>query len=141
MFRTLSDTVSVSPQITAEDVAAAKELGFTQIVCNRPAGEEPSAPQPAEIEDAAEAHGLSFLSLPFAAGGPSAAQVQAMGAAVETAEKTGGKVLAYCRSGTRSATLWAMAQGRAGADEDAVIEAARAAGYDLSGLRGRLSGP
>ena len=69
MFKELEDGVAVSPQITAEDVAAAASLGYRTIVCNRPDGEAPGQPSMAEIEAAAQAAGLSFLPLAFA-GGP-----------------------------------------------------------------------
>ena len=134
MFRELEDGVAVSPQITAEDVAAAASLGYATIVCNRPDAEEAGQPSADEIEAAAQAVGLSFLALPFAAGGPSARQVDAMAAALDAP----GKVLAYCRSGTRSATLWALARAEQGRDADALIGAAGAAGYDLEALRPRL---
>ena len=43
-----------------------------------------------------------------------------------------GPVLAYCRSGARSTTLWALAQAGAGLiSVDQILSAARAAGYDL----------
>ena len=134
MFKTLEDGVAVSPQITAADVEAAASLGYGMIVCNRPDGEEAGQPTAGEIEAAAQKHGLSFLSLPFAAGGPQAGQVDAMSAALETP----GKLLAYCRSGTRSATLWALARATEGRRADDLIGAAKAAGYDLEGLRPRL---
>ena len=47
----------------------------------------------------------------------------------------GGPVLAYCRSGTRSTLLWALAEASAGGDPDAIILAAHRAGYDASALR------
>ena len=134
MFRELEDGVAVSPQITADDVRAAASLGYGTIVCNRPDGEVPGQPSAAEIEDAAQGAGLSFLPLPFAAPGPSAAQVEAMRAALDAP----GKVLAYCRSGARSTALWALARAGQGRDADALIEAARAAGHDIEGLRPRL---
>jgi uncharacterized protein (TIGR01244 family) len=50
-------------------------------------------------------------------------------------DKAKGPVLAYCRSGTRSCNLWALAAVKAGAHPDAVMAKAAAAGYDLTGLR------
>ena len=134
MFRELEDGVAVSPQITAEDVQAAASLGYGTIVCNRPDGEEAGQPSADEIEAAAQAAGVSFLALPFAGGGPSPSQVEGMSAALDAP----GKVLAYCRSGMRSATLWALARARQGRDADALIGAAKAAGYDIEALRARL---
>lgn len=134
MFKQLSDTVAVSPQITEDDVRDAASLGYETIVCNRPDGEEASQPTAAGIEAAAQAEGLSFLHVPFVGAGMTDADVEAMAAAMAAP----GKVLAYCRSGTRSAGLWAMAATRGGLLADDALAAARAAGYDLSGLRARL---
>ena len=134
MFKPLSDAVAVSPQVTAEDVREAASLGYETIVCNRPDGEAPGQPAAAEIEAAAQAAGLSFLHRPFVGAGMTDADVDAMAAAMAAP----GKVLAYCRSGTRSAGLWAMAATRGGLLADDALAAARAAGYDLSGLRARL---
>ena len=49
-----------------------------------------------------------------------------------------GKVLAYCRSGTRSTLLWALAAASKGADPEAITQAAAAAGYDVSPVRGAM---
>ncbi|MGA1343930.1 MAG: hypothetical protein ACO33A_13010 [Hyphomonas sp.] len=46
-------------------------------------------------------------------------------------------MLAYCRTGTRSITAWALVHAGQGAGDD-IIEAAAGAGYDLSGLRALL---
>mgnify|MGYP002738303486 CR=1 FL=1 len=52
-----------------------------------------------------------------------------------------GPMLAYCRSGTRSTTLWALAQAQSGAmSVDQILAAARAAGYDLDQHRSLLAG-
>ena len=136
MFKELEDGVAVSPQITPDDVRAAKSLGYTTIVANRPDEEEEGQPALAEIEEAAQAEGLSFLALPFAGGGPTDDQVMAMGAALSLP----GKVLGYCRSGTRSTMLWALARAQEGRPADDLIGAAKAAGYDIEGLRPRLGG-
>ena len=58
MFRKINDNISVSPQITLEDVAAAKAEGVSLIINNRPDGEDPSAPQSADIEAAARDAGM-----------------------------------------------------------------------------------
>ncbi|VAW15493.1 hypothetical protein MNBD_ALPHA12-622, partial [hydrothermal vent metagenome] len=52
-------------------------------------------------------------------------------------ENSSGPVLCYCRTGTRSTTLWALSQaGKKPAKE--IIEAAAQAGYDISHLAGHL---
>lgn len=133
-FRALSETFSVSPQIRVEDVAQAAASGVRVIVMNRPDGEEPGQPATADIETAATAAGLKFVRIPIR-GGPPPEAVAETAALLASAE---GPVLAFCRSGTRSATLWAYAQAKAGADPQALLAAAQRAGYDLSAHAGAL---
>ena len=128
-----ADTL-VAGQIGAEDVPAIAEAGVTLIVNNRPDGEEPGQPSGETIRAAAQAAGLAYRFIPVA-GGLSAPQVEAMAAAFDEA---GGKVLAFCRSGTRSTYLWALARARRGADAETLIGQAAAAGYDLTPLRPHL---
>ena len=126
----------VSGQIAAADVAEAAALGVTLIVNNRPDGEEPGQPSGAEIEAAAAAAGLEYRHIPVS-GGFSQGQVAEMAEALDEAE---GKVLAFCRSGTRSTYLWALARASRGVDGDTLFAQAAAAGYDLSPLRTYLQG-
>lgn len=135
VFRTIDETMAVAPQITAEDVAAAANAGYRVIVNNRPDGEDPGAPQGAEIEAAARAAGLRYVAIPVTHAGFSQPQVEAMAATLRDA---GGPVLAYCRSGTRSANLWALARASMGDRADDLIGKAGGAGYDVSGLRATL---
>ncbi len=131
MFRRLDDHFHAAPQIAVSDIAEAKALGITTIINNRPDGEEPSEPQGAEIEAAALAAGLGYVAIPVTHAGFSGPQVAAMASALEGA---GGPVLAYCRSGTRSTLLWALARTQLG-DEKASLQAKAArSGYDLSSI-------
>ena len=104
MFRRLSETVLVADhQIRPDEMEAVAAAGVALIVNNRPDGEEPGQPTSAEIERAALAAGLRYRHIPVAGGiGPD--EVAAMAAAMDE-----GKLLAFCRSGTRSTLLWAMA--------------------------------
>ena len=111
-FRKLSDSMWASPQISAAQIAEARDAGVTLVINNRPDGEAPDEPQGPEIEAAAKAAGLDYLAIPISHTGFSEPQVAAMQDALDAAE---GGVLAYCRSGTRSTLLWALAQARAGA--------------------------
>ncbi len=131
MFRKIDDSISVAPQISVADVAEAKRQGFVHIVNNRPDGEQPGQPTAAEMRAAAEAAGLGYSEIPITHAGFTQAQVDAMGEALAKAK---GPVLAYCRSGTRSTYVWALARAAAG-DAPADLNAkAAAAGYDISGL-------
>jgi uncharacterized protein (TIGR01244 family) len=135
MFRTLDDTISVFGQITPEDVVEAKALGFTTIINNRPDGEQAGQPTGAKIEAAAQAAGMTYEAIPVDHSGFSEAQVVAMAAALESAD---GPILAFCRSGTRSTFLWALASASIGKDGDELIAKAANAGYDLSPIRHAL---
>ncbi len=130
MFIRINDKVSVAGQIGPAEIAAAKAQGFARIVNNRPDGESPDQPAGAVIARAAADAGLDYVAIPVA-GGFSVPQVEAMAEALAGA---GGPVLAFCRSGTRSTNLWALASALQGGDPDALIEQAGAAGYDVSGL-------
>ncbi|WP_373490687.1 TIGR01244 family sulfur transferase [Parasphingorhabdus sp.] len=131
MFRKINDTISVSPQIDLEDIAAAKADGVTLIVNNRPDGEDPSAPQSADIEAAARAAGLKYIAIPITHSGFSGPQVDAMIAALADDDK----ILAYCRSGTRSTLLWSLAQAKQGVAPDEIARLAGNAGYDITPVR------
>ncbi len=132
MFRTLTDKIYVAPQIGTAEVAEAAALGVRLIINNRPDGETEDQVPGAEIEVAARAAGLDYLEIPITHAGFSQPQVDAM---VEALAGADGKILAYCRSGTRSTNLWALAEARQGGDADSLINIAAKAGYDLSGIR------
>lgn len=131
MVQRLDDQVLVSGQIAPEDVAEAAAQGVTMIVNNRPDGEAPDQPAGSEIAAAAAAAGIGYRHIPMA-GGLSPALVQEMAEALAASE---GKVLAFCRSGTRSAYLWALARAQAGGDAEEIVKKAAAAGYDLTPIR------
>lgn len=131
-FRRLTENVVVSPQLAIEDIAVAAELGVCTIVNNRPDGEEPSAPQGDDIAMAAAAAGLNYVAIPVGHAGFSEPQVDAMIAALEQAD---GPILAYCRSGTRSTLLWALAAAKQGEAPDSIARIAAQAGYDVSPIR------
>ncbi len=135
MFRTLSDRVRVSPQITPADVAMAATIGVTAIINNRPDDEEPGQISGATIAEAARAAGLTYTAIPVTHAGFSQPQLTAMAGAL--AEAKGG-VLAYCRSGTRSTLLWALAEAARGADPALLAQQAQGAGYDLAPISAML---
>ena len=135
MIRRIDDHVSVAPQISLDEVAAIARAGYAAIVNNRPDGEEAGQPAGAEIAAAAEAAGLAYRAIPVTHAGFSDHQVTAMAEALTAAD---GPVLAYCRSGTRSAHLWALARARMGDDPGGLVGKAADAGYDIGGIRPML---
>lgn len=132
MLRPIDATIAVAPQISPDAMAEFAAAGFTAIVNNRPDGEDFGQPSGDEIAAAAAAAGLTYTAIPITHAGFSHPQIEAMAAVL--AEATG-PVLAYCRSGTRSCNLWALAAVKAGAHPDAAMAKAAAAGYDLTGIR------
>jgi sulfide:quinone oxidoreductase len=133
-IRTIAPDLSVSPQLQPEDVATAAAQGFKSLILNRPDGESGDQPSREAIEDAAGQHGLKLRYVPVIAGDLKDADVTAFSAAMRELPTP---ALAFCRTGTRSATLWALSQ--AGhLSTEAILDTAEKAGYDLSGLRPRL---
>ncbi|MEN9926151.1 MAG: hypothetical protein RL268_2277 [Pseudomonadota bacterium] len=135
MFRQLSNRVFASPQIGLEEVAEAARMGIGLIVNNRPEGESDDQVPGSEIESAARAAGLDYVAIPVTHAGFSEGQMKAMAAALASTDKP---VLAYCRSGTRSTLLWALAQASQGKQPDELAAAAAQAGYDLTPIRALL---
>lgn len=115
-IKNISETISVSPQITDRDLAPLRALGFRSIICNRPDGEEPDQPPFAEVEKAARAAGIEARYIPVIAGDMKEADVTAFGKAMAELPVP---ILAYCRSGARAANLWAAWQAQKGASADA----------------------
>ena len=134
-IRRIDDRISVAPQIQPGDVSDIAALGFVTIVNNRPDQEEGGQPTGDEIRAAAKAAGLGYVAIPVTPGGLSQQQVTEMAAALAEAD---GPVLAYCRSGTRSCNLWALAAASAGGDPETLVGKGASAGYDLNGLRPTL---
>ena len=131
-LRRIDDSISVAPQIAPGDVPALAEAGFAFVINNRPDAEEPGQPGGEAMRAAAQAAGIGYAAIPVTHAGFSSAQVEAMAEALEAAD---GPVLAYCRSGTRSCTLWALAEASRGGDPGELTAKAASAGYDISGIR------
>ena len=128
MMRELDGKTWVSGQIAPEDVAGLTHHGITMIVNNRPDGEDAGQPLGAEIEAAAEQAGIEYRHVPIARGiGP--ADVEAMRDAVRDCGD--GKLLAFCRSGNRSALAWAVAREKDGVPREELEGYAAKAGVDL----------
>lgn len=132
MFRSITTDIIVAPQISVDAVAEAKAAGVALIINNRPEGESDDQIPGADIEAAARAAGMEYIAIPITHSGFSQPQVMAMVAALQGAQ---GKILAYCRSGTRSTLLWALAESAQGGDPDALTNMAAKAGYDVSPVR------
>ncbi len=126
-IRELTDQISVAPQIAIDDMGAIKAAGFASIVSNRPDNEAADQPSFAAVKAAAEAVGLKVAHVPVVSGQITDADVAAFGAALDHLP---GPVLAFCKSGTRSATLWTLSQGKKRPMAD-LLARTEAAGYDM----------
>ena len=131
----LTDTFSVSPQVSPADLETIAEAGFRTVICNRPDGEGNDQPLFHEIEEAAKAAGLAVHYLPVESGKVSDEDAKAFGALFAAAPKP---VFAFCRTGTRSVTLWSLSQaGRMPLPD--ILSKAKDAGYDMSGVVRRIT--
>lgn len=130
----LTPFLSVSPQITAADVGVAAAKGFKAIICNRPEKESQDQPDIQQIREAAERHGLDWHYQPVISGQITDADVEHFR---DLMNRLKGPVLAFCRTGTRCSTLWALSEAPH-LDADAILNTTAAAGYDLSAQRTRI---
>ena len=133
-IKQISQTYSVSPQITPDDLPEIAEKGFKTIICNRPDVEVDSEFSAYALRIATEAAGLKFVENPITHAGLSEDMVRLQRAEIDL---SAGPTLAYCASGTRSTIVWALGQaGRMPTEE--IIAAAKRAGYDIGGITPRL---
>ena len=135
-IRPLDEALSASPQIAPEDLPAIAAQGFRSVISNRPDGEEPGQPSAEALRQAAKAAGLAFAHVPVVGGAISDQDVADFREALANLPQP---VFGFCRTGTRTTTLWALAN-VASISADDLIARAKSAGYDLGALRPRLEG-
>jgi sulfide:quinone oxidoreductase len=134
-FQPLAPSLAVAPQISAADIGVLGAAGIQSVICNRPDGEGADQPNFAEIESACRAAGLRAAYLPVLSGSVTDDDVKAF---TTLLEQLPGPVLAYCRTGTRSATLWSLAEAARGRPLPEILFATKAAGYDMAGVLRRI---
>lgn len=105
-IRKLTDQISVSPQIKHSDLVDIAALGFKTIINNRPDREVPFQPRTRTLEKRAEQAGLDYIFLPVISGHMTQKDIDDFRAILKNIKSP---VLAFCRTGTRSANLWARA--------------------------------
>lgn len=134
-IKALTPNLSISPQIFIAEMNAVAQAGFKAIICNRPDGEGPDQPSFKEIEAAALQYGLQAQYLPAESGKVRDEDGTAFGQLLHTLP---GPVLAYCRTGMRSTTLWALSQ--AGVTPlPQILEASQKVGFDMKALVQRIA--
>jgi sulfide:quinone oxidoreductase len=134
-IKKITDKVSVSPQITASDISEIKEAGYRAIICNRPDGEGSDQPSFEEIEKAAKKAGLVAAYLPVETGMVTDENVVEFGNILKDLPRP---LVGYCRSGTRSATLWSLHEAQKRPLPE-ILAATKAAGYDMNGVARRVA--
>ena len=131
----IDDRLAISPQIAVDDLPKLAAEGYRAVICNRPDGEGGDQPTFEEIERAARENGLEARYLPVMSGAVRDEGAEEFAAAMRSLP---GPVLAYCRSGTRSATLWALSEAKRRPLAE-ILGKTKAAGYDMNGVARRVA--
>ena len=131
----LTPNLSALPQPAAEDIGELADRGYRSIIGNRPDDEAPDQPKWNDLKAAALARGMEAIHIPVIASQINAADIRAFREALERLPKP---VAAFCRTGTRSTLLWALANEASLTAEERINIAARE-GYDLEPFRALLS--
>lgn len=133
-YKTLTPAISVAGQLQPEDMKALAEAGFHTVINNRPDGEGEDQPTSDALAGAAAEAGLQYHYLPIIPGEISDEQIQRFG---QLLTDNRAPVMAFCRTGNRSSTLWALSQSSR-LDPQTVLATTADAGYDLEKQRPRL---
>lgn len=105
--RYLSKDLAITSQIAPGDLAQVEQAGFASLICNRPDAEAPEHPAFADIAAEAGRRGIEARYLPVVPGQVTPQDGAAFAALLAELPQP---VLAYCRTGNRSETLWKLAQ-------------------------------
>ena len=132
----LTPNISALPQPAADDIGELADRGYRSIISNRPDGEAPDQPKWNDLKAAALARGMEAVHIPVVASRIDEADIRAFREALARLPKP---IAAFCRTGTRSTILWALAN-EAGLTADERIKVAAKEGYDLEPFRGHLKG-
>jgi len=130
----LTPTFSVGPAPLRGSIAQLADAGFRSLINNRPDTDQDLVMPSAETAIEAEATGLRYVHIPVEGRNPLERDVKAFAAALSTLPQP---IFAYCQSGGRSASLWAMAS-VADFDTETLISKCREIGFDISGLRAKM---
>ncbi|MGF1527189.1 MAG: TIGR01244 family sulfur transferase [Candidatus Competibacterales bacterium] len=133
-LKALTPFLSVAPQLNPTEMGALAARGFQTVINNRPDGEADDQPTHAALQEAAQRHGLAYHHLPVVSGQITDADVAAFDALLQQVK---GPAVAFCRSGSRSTSLWALASAER-LSPAAILAAAKGASYDLMPLEAQL---
>ena len=131
VIRKLTEQFAVADQVTEADLPGIVAQGFRRLICNRPDSEVEPPLSADTLGRAAQKAGLKFHYMPVDPMGINADSGKGLQDILASSEEP---ILAYCRSGTRAAALWALANaGTQPADE--LLEQCANAGYRLDNLK------
>lgn len=133
-IKTLSNTLTVSGQLSPDDIDSLASRGVKHLICNRPDGEAADQPHFTEIAERAKAAGITCHFLPVVPGQITEEDIVQFGTLLDNE----GATHAYCRTGTRCTHLWALSSAANSNVED-IINTAANAGYDIAALRDALN--
>lgn len=133
----IADYLYVSRQLNERSAKqAAQFYDIKTVICNRPDGEEAEQPDFETVKQWLEAAGVqNIVYLPVTADTITDEQLREF---QETIAQSPAPILAYCRSGTRSALMWALNQAKRGVEVNSLLRAADLAGIDLTPMREKL---
>lgn len=103
----LTRVFAVSSQLEPADVEHAALLGFRAVIALRPDGEDETSPTARRIGTCARRAGMAFRHIPVAT--HEVTETRTVDRFARALRALEGPVLAYCKSGTRAALLWALA--------------------------------
>ena len=135
-FTQLDAMTYVGKQISVANLNDLKRMNVKTVIVARPEGETADQPAISELRDAAEALGITVHQIPVVPGNISDADVFAFRAITSEA---GHPVFAYCHSGMRATSLWALSAVEQGQSPDKILRMAHAAGFDLTAVAARLA--
>ena len=131
----LTPNVTALAQPSPEEIAELAERGYRSIVSNRSENETKDQPSWLDLKAAAAAKNMDAIQIPVVMGQISEDQVEAFRNALEDLPRP---IAVFCRTGTRAALMWALAnEGNLTVDERIAIAAKD--GYDLEPFRQRLA--
>jgi sulfide:quinone oxidoreductase len=131
----INNELTVSDQITIEDLKEIQAQGYKTIFCNRPDQESEGQLAFSAIEKEAQNLGIKAIHQPVIGGQISDNDIAQFGSYFELAQKP---IFAYCRTGTRCSMLWALSNAKT-LPIDEILNKTQIAGYDLSPLQDRLN--
>lgn len=123
----LSENYFVLPQITESDLELYRDQGFEVIVNNRPNNESEDQPLSDDLAAKAAILGVEYVYNPVDLSKLSQNELDIQLSAVSK----GKKVLAFCRTGTRSSVLWVL-NNQSTHSFDKLVAEVNSKGFDLN---------